>query len=119
MVIKRLRWGRIALLLVVLVLIGAGVNFCVRYAVFDNLEPADNAEVSLSPSSGSVVPPESMLDKKERSMKETQNMIEQARRKAVEAAKASGQLESEAQKFGDIAAQKAKDAFLRPLAAAQ
>lgn len=103
---KKLRWGRILFLIIlVLLLLGGGYWGYNKFLNPNGKLPTGSA-LTLPPA---PLTPENMTDKQK------QDVIDQARRDAIAAALASGQTQTQANNFGDLAATAATNAMHRPL----
>lgn len=112
---KRLRWWRITLLLIVLILVAAALNFCVRRSGTDN----HFMDTSALPPMGADLQPASIANDDGFVSKEKRRaMVERVRMYAAQAAKASGQTQDEAKQFAVSAAAAAEEALSKAMSKA-
>lgn len=102
---KKIRWNRLILLLIFLIIVAAAINYGVRWF---------SSNLGNLPQGQEIAIPEAPLTPQNMSEKQKQDVIDQAQRDAIEAAIAAGQPQSEAQKFGELAKISAQKAMSRP-----
>lgn len=106
---KKIRWGRVILVLILLLILGVGAYIGQR--MFFGAPIIAPTQVETLPDGSPIKLPEPPKTPATMSDTEREAAIEQARQDAIEAAKATGQSDDNAQKAGDTAATAARKAF--------
>lgn len=106
---KRIRWGRVILVLILFMILGIGAY--IGQKIFLGGAPLIPIQGETLPDGSPINLPEPPKTPATMSDAERESAIEQARQDAIAAAKATGQSDDNAQKAGEAAATSARKAF--------